>query len=51
MLGGKGIAVQCDETAICNGRIISDTSHTNDEKPNIQWILGLIKETNKKNVL
>ncbi|KCZ79517.1 hypothetical protein H312_03090 [Anncaliia algerae PRA339] len=35
MLGGEGIAVQCDETAICNGHIISDPSHTNDERPNL----------------
>ncbi|KCZ80228.1 hypothetical protein H312_02378 [Anncaliia algerae PRA339] len=44
-LGGPGISVQCDETAICNGRIITDPTHKIDETPNTQWILGFIEET------
>ncbi|KCZ79559.1 hypothetical protein H312_03052, partial [Anncaliia algerae PRA339] len=47
-LGGPEISVQCDETAICNKLIISNLSKTDDERPDIQWILGIIEETSEK---
>lgn len=39
-IGGSNIEVQLDETAICNGKIISDPSNLNDNLEGIQWIFG-----------
>ncbi|KCZ79187.1 hypothetical protein H312_03427 [Anncaliia algerae PRA339] len=50
-LGGCGVSVQCDETAICNGSLIIDPTHTQDDKPNTQWILGLIEESCERRCL
>ncbi len=45
MLGGNGVAVQVDETAICRGRIISDPTSCYDNIPNVTWLVGVIEET------
>lgn len=47
-LGGYNIAVQCDETAICDGMIISDPTHTVDNNPRTQWIIGIVEETEEQ---
>ncbi|KAF9761129.1 hypothetical protein NGRA_2836 [Nosema granulosis] len=46
MIGGEGIKVQFEETAICNGVIISDSSNAYDEIPGITWIIGGVVEGN-----
>ena len=38
--------MQIDETAICNGRIITDPANTMDDTPNIQWIIGGVEKNN-----
>lgn len=43
-IGGEGVRVQIDETAICNGLVISDPSNSLDNLPNIQWIVGGVVE-------
>lgn len=43
-IGGAGVRIQIDETAICNGLVISDPSNTLDNLPNIQWIVGGVVE-------
>ncbi|KKO73750.1 hypothetical protein AAJ76_2580001399 [Vairimorpha ceranae] len=48
-MGGEGIGVQFDETAICNGELISNPSSTPDNKPNVQWLMGDIEGTNCRN--
>ncbi|EEQ81727.1 hypothetical protein NCER_101727 [Vairimorpha ceranae BRL01] len=48
-IGGEGIGVQFDETAICNGELIPNPSSTIDNKPNIQWLVGGVEEGNCKN--
>ena len=48
-IGGEGIRVQLDETAICNGELISNPSSTLDNKPNVQWLVGGIEGTNCRN--
>lgn len=35
---------QVDETAICRGRIISDTPSTEDENANVIWLMRGIEE-------
>lgn len=45
-IGGEDIRVQLDETAICNGMIISNPSSTYDVIPGVQWILGGVVEGN-----
>ncbi|KCZ78406.1 hypothetical protein H311_00564 [Anncaliia algerae PRA109] len=35
-IGGEGLEVQIDETAICNGLIIKNPSSTLDDKKNVQ---------------
>ncbi|EEQ81494.1 hypothetical protein NCER_102052 [Vairimorpha ceranae BRL01] len=45
-IGGEGIGVQFDETAICNGELIPNSSSTLDNKPNIQWLVGGVEEGN-----
>jgi hypothetical protein len=45
-IGGLNIEVQFDETAIYNGRIISDPLNTMDDVEGIQWILGGIEKNN-----
>lgn len=39
-VGGLNVEVQLDETAICNGRIISDPSNEMDGLDGVQWIFG-----------
>lgn len=48
-LGGKGFQIQIDETAICNGLIIKNPSSTLDTKNNVQWIIGGVDNSSKKN--
>ena len=48
-IGGEGIGVQFDETAICNGELIPNPSSTIDNKPNIQWLVGGVEEGNCRN--
>lgn len=43
-IGGEGIVVQVDETAICNGRIILNPSSSIDEIDGVQWIVGGVVE-------
>ncbi|WUR04946.1 DDE-TNP-IS1595 domain-containing protein [Vairimorpha necatrix] len=45
-IGGTSVRVQFDETAICNGLIVSNPSSTLDSMPGIQWIIGGIVEGN-----
>lgn len=47
-IGGEGIEVQLDETAICNGRIITDPSNTLDETAGVQWIVGGVEKNNSR---
>ncbi|KAG0420593.1 hypothetical protein EQH57_0084 [Dictyocoela roeselum] len=51
-IGGENIRVQVDETAICRGKIIINPSDTldDDEKNEIQWLIGGIEEKNRNNV-
>ncbi|KAG0421375.1 hypothetical protein DMUE_6296, partial [Dictyocoela muelleri] len=44
-IGGPGIRVQIDETAICRGKIILNPSNTLDDMEGIQWLVGGIEET------
>ena len=48
-IGGEGIGVQFDETAICNGELIPNPSSTLDNKPYIQWLVGGVEEGNCRN--
>ena len=48
-MGGEGIGVQFDETAICNGELIPNPSSTLDNKPYIQWLVGGVEEGNCRN--
>ncbi len=50
-IGGPDIRVQFDETAICNGKIITDPSNTEDNLPGTQWIVGGVIENNCKEVI
>lgn len=43
MIGGVGVEVQIDETAICNGAIITNPSSAYDNTPNTQWLIGGIE--------
>lgn len=45
-IGGPGIRVQFDETAICNGLVVSNPSNELDNIPQVQWILGGVVEGN-----
>jgi hypothetical protein len=45
-IGGTGIRVQIDETAICNGLVVSNPSNRYDNIPKIQWIVGGVVEGN-----
>ncbi|KAG0435390.1 hypothetical protein DMUE_4750, partial [Dictyocoela muelleri] len=47
-IGGPGIKVQIDETAICRGKIIINPSSTLDDDDEIQWLVGGIEETEEK---
>lgn len=47
-IGGEGQRVQVDETAICNGLIITDPSNSLDNIHGIQWIVGGVVEGNCK---
>ena len=38
-IGGEGIEVQFDETAICNGKLIPNPSSIQDNKHNVQWLV------------
>lgn len=49
-IGGRNIEVQLDETAIYNGRIITDPSNTNDDLEGIQWIFGGVTNDEQKNL-
>ncbi|KAG0425750.1 hypothetical protein DMUE_6014 [Dictyocoela muelleri] len=49
-IGGNGIAVQIDETAICRGRIIQNPSSTLDETPGIQWLIGGVEVSESKKI-
>ncbi|KAG0425998.1 hypothetical protein DMUE_6001 [Dictyocoela muelleri] len=51
-IGGPGIRVQIDETAICRGKIITNPSNTLDGERNneIQWLIGGIEETDEKRI-
>jgi transposase-like protein len=48
-IGGEGVEVQFDETAICNGLIIDNPSSVDDDIPGIQWILGGVEKDNFRN--
>ena len=48
-IGGEGIGVQFDETAICNGELIPNPSSTLDNKPNVQWLVRDLEERNCRN--
>jgi transposase-like protein len=48
MLGGEGVALQVDETAICRGMIITNPTTTQDNIPNTQWLVGIIEESEKR---
>jgi hypothetical protein len=43
---GTGVRVQIDETAICNGLVVSNPSNRYDNIPEIQWIVGGVVEGN-----
>ncbi|KAF9764447.1 hypothetical protein NGRA_0555 [Nosema granulosis] len=48
-IGGEGVEIQIDETAICNGKIIINPSSTHDSNPNTQWLIGGIENNQRKN--
>lgn len=43
-LGGKGIKVQVDETAICQENLPATPSTLPDDTPVIKWLIGAIEE-------
>jgi ISXO2-like transposase domain len=43
-IGGPGIRIQVDETAICNGLVINNSSSSYDDLKGIQWIVGGVVE-------
>jgi hypothetical protein len=43
-IGGPGVQIQFDETAICNGLIIGNPSSEDESNTDIQWIVGGIVE-------
>jgi hypothetical protein len=45
-IGGENVRAQVDETAICNGEIIVNSTSTMDDKYGIQWIVGAVVEGN-----
>lgn len=47
-MGGVGIKIRVDETAICNGRLIANSSSEYDNQSGIQWIRGVVKENDSK---
>jgi len=38
-MGGEDIGAQCDETAICNRKLIPNPSSILDNKHNVQWLV------------
>ncbi|KAG0418819.1 hypothetical protein DMUE_6391 [Dictyocoela muelleri] len=44
LIGGPGLVIQVDETAVCRGRVITDPSNTLDFILNTTWLVGGIKE-------
>jgi hypothetical protein len=49
-IGGKDIEVHLDETAICNGKIITCPSQSLDKVAGIQWIVGGVEKENGRNL-
>ncbi|KAG0419702.1 hypothetical protein EQH57_0429 [Dictyocoela roeselum] len=47
-IGGEMICVQVDETAICQGRIIENSSSMYDDMEGIQWLIGGVEVTENK---
>jgi hypothetical protein len=47
-IGGAGIRVQFDETAICNGRLIIKPSNTQDDVFGTQWIIGDVVQNDSR---
>lgn len=47
-INGRNKAVQIDETAIFNSKIISSTSFSLDDIPGIQWLIGGIDNSPEK---
>ncbi|WUR03783.1 DDE-TNP-IS1595 domain-containing protein [Vairimorpha necatrix] len=45
-IGGVGQRIQIDETAICNGIIVSNPYSRLDSEPGIRWIIGGVLEGN-----
>ncbi|KAF9762102.1 hypothetical protein NGRA_2217 [Nosema granulosis] len=48
-IGGEGVEIQIDETAIFNIKIIINPSSIYDSYPNIQWLIGGIESNKRKN--
>ncbi|KAG0435096.1 hypothetical protein DMUE_4888 [Dictyocoela muelleri] len=48
MIGGVGLEVQIDETAICNGTIITNPSSAFDDIPNPQWLIRSIENNERQ---
>ncbi|EEQ81210.1 hypothetical protein NCER_102502 [Vairimorpha ceranae BRL01] len=48
-IGGEGIGVQFDETAICNGELIHSPSSTLHDKPNVQWLVEGVEKGSCRN--
>lgn len=49
-IGGPGVMVQIDETAICRGRIILNPSSYYDDDPETQWLVGGIEDNGTKRI-
>lgn len=48
LIGGNGIVIQIDETAICRGRLITNPSNAHDNIPNTTWLVGGVCETEER---
>jgi ISXO2-like transposase domain len=48
MLGGPGIMVQVDETAICHGYLLVCPSNLDDNMPGITWLVGFIEQNSRR---
>jgi hypothetical protein len=47
---GSGVEVQIDETAICNGKIVTCPSNTLDNTSGVQWIVCGVERQNGRNL-
>jgi hypothetical protein len=49
-IGGLDVEIQIEETAICNGQLVTDSSNTLDSTPKTQWIIGGVEKNDLRNL-